>query len=198
MKRSWYLIRTKPRCDYIAATALRRHGYELYFPQVRAPWYRSGDKEVPLFPGYLFLRYDTNEPGWPTLSMLPGILNRVRFGGVVPTVPDEVITSLEIRVDAINSEGGLWTRFRRGDRVHVVSGKMEGLAEVVEEPTSPQARVRVLLEFMGRLVPAQVPVGNLSAVDKNTLTHGNRGGFRRTRGRGRWIRGVGPRALASA
>ncbi|MCH8959166.1 MAG: succinate dehydrogenase assembly factor 2, partial [Proteobacteria bacterium] len=91
------------------------------------------------------------------------------LNGVVPAVPDEVVELVAERVQAINCTGGLWTRFRRGQRVHVLSGKMEGLAEVVEEPRSPEDRVRVLLEFMGRQVPAQVPWLNLRPIERTAL-----------------------------
>lgn len=85
----------------------------------------------------------------------------VCFGGIVPKIPDEVIAKLEHQIESINQDGGLWTRFQPGQMVHVVSTTLQGLAEVVEEAKSPQHRVRVLLEFMGSMVSAQVPWENL-------------------------------------
>ena len=193
----WYLIRTKPRCEGRAAASLEREGYELFFPRVRSPLPMAGYTTTPLFPGYLFLRYDGDNQGRPSVRGLPGILGWVHFDGVVPAVPDQVVTDLARRVESINTGGGLWTRFRPGDHVLVVSGRVKSLAEVLEEPKSPQARVRVLLDFMGRLVPAQVPWHSLRPVSEETIANENRRRFRRTRGRCRWIRGVGPRAVAS-
>ena len=194
MAKSWYLIRTKPQSERLAASALSRDGFELFFPRVRVPRPRGGQADGPLFPGYIFLRYDVLAQNWPSVRRLPGILGWVRFDGVVPPVPDHIITDLARRVDAINGEGGLWTRYRPGDKVAVVSGKMEGLAEVVEEATSPEARVRVLLNFMGRLVPTQVPWHSLQPAGEGHLGTGARRGVRSTRGKGRWIKGFGPRA----
>ena len=117
----------------------------------------------------------------------------MRFGGMVPHVPDELVNDLAQRVETINSEGGLWSRYRRGDKVRVVLGNTDSLAEIIEEPQSPQARARVLLQFMGRLVSTQVSWDDLRPVQQEGDTDDKGRISRRTRGRGRWIRGFGPR-----
>ena len=98
----------------------------------------------------------------------------------------------------MNRADGLWTQFRPGEKVLVVSGKMESLAEVLEEPKSPEARVRVLLDFMGRRVSALVPWHNLRQVQGDAADGPIGRRRRRTRGGGRWVRGFGPRAVAGA
>lgn len=196
MSRQWYVLRTRPRCEGSAAGALDREGLELFFPQVRTPRNSGGYTSTPLFPGYLFLRLDWESGGSPPVRHIPGVLDWVRFNGVVPAVPDDVISALISRVESLNDDGGLWTKFRRGDRVLVISGKMESLAEVLDEPETPDARVRVLLDFMRRQVPAQVPWRSLRPVPENSGLYHDRPA-RRTRGGGRWIRGQGPRAFAT-
>ena len=116
----------------------------------------------------------------------------VNFGGERPWLPDEVVAELMTRLETINQEGGLGRRFRIGEKVRVVSGTVESLAEVVEEAKSPQARAKVLLHFMGRLVQAKVPWENLRPVED--LPAEKQRPARRTRGRNRWIRGFGPAA----
>ena len=100
-------------------------------------------------------------------------------------MPEEVITELKLRVDRINRDGGLWRRFRTGEKVNVVSGNVETLAEVVSEAKSPEGRVKVLLNFMGRMVEAQVPRHSLWPAEGASAAA--RRLPRRTRGRGRWI-----------
>ena len=193
----WYVVRTKPRSEYVAARALRREGYEHLFPRVVAPQRRFGRPETPLFPGYLFVRWDVDGGLWPPIARLPGILGLLRFEGILPPVPDEIMGELARRVESINERGGLWTRFKRGQAVRVVSGKLESLARVVDEPRSPSSRVRVLMDFMGQLVSAEVPGGDLRPVEGPPDVD-MRWGHRRTRGRGRWVRGLGPREVATA
>jgi hypothetical protein len=97
-------------------------------------------------------------------------------------------------MDAAKGSGGLWTRFRLGETVRVALGPTESLAEVVEEARSPQARVGVLLEFLGRQVEVKVPWKNVQPVGYQGLieTWSERPP-RRTRGKGRWLTGYGPR-----
>ena len=198
MTRSWHVVRTKPRSEYRAAAALEREGFELFLPLIQTLRPQGGYTKAPLFPGYIFLRYDWENQEWPSVRTLPGIFGWLRLGGVVPSVPDEVITGLVQRSEAINQGGGLWTRFRRGQRVRVVSDKIESLAQVLEEPSSPEARVRVLLQFMGRMVSAQVPWSSLQPLHGAQAAVGPEDrATRRTRGGGRWIRSFGPRAATT-
>ena len=194
----WYLIRTRPKSEYKAAAWLERSGYEYYFPTVSTPKPRPGHHDVPLFPGYVFIRYHRNGNGLLPLNRFSGLVGWVEFDGAVPVVPDEVIAELSERIEAINRQGGYWRRFQPGEMVNVTSGWMNNLAKVLEEPESPQSRVRVLLNFMGRMVQARVPWTDLEPVNGGPGSHWSSRSPRRTRGKGRWIRGYGPRASENA
>lgn len=196
---NWYLVRTRALCEYKAAAGLERNGYDLFFPRVNTPKPRRGHEDTPLFPGYLFVRVDHTRSSLPPVDNISGLVGWVKFDGIAPPVPDTVISELSRTVDVVNRNGGYWRRFQQGEMVRVTSGWMSSLARILEEPESPNSRVRVLLDFMGRLVWARVPWKDLEAVD-----NGGPGGHglgkppRRTRGKGRWIRGHGPRALEDA
>ncbi len=194
MGQSWYTIRTKPQSEYVATAELERQGFEVFLPCVKSPQPRIGRDDVPLFAGYLFLHCDLNSPEVPSFSVAPHVLGWLNFDGVIPPMPNDAITALTERLEVINSDGGLWRRFEAGETVEVVAGHFQGFAQVVEAAKSPEARVKVLIEFMGRTVPAQVPWESLRSVE-------NAAGWglprsRRTRGGRRWIRGFGSRAQA--
>ncbi len=182
----WYVIRTHSQAEGAAASQLARDGFEVFLPRVKSVRARTGGGEAPLFPGYLFLQ--CNPEGAGRLDFRSGhrVAGWVNFGGVIPAVPEEVITELKLRVDRINRDGGLWRRFRTGEKVNVVSGNVETLAEVVSEAKSPEGRVKVLLNFMGRMVEAQVPSHSLWPAESASAATARRLP-RRTRGRGRWI-----------
>lgn len=194
----WYAARTKPLAEYTARERLEAAGLEVLLPcgPSRAP--RPGHQDTPLFPGYLFIRYDLEERGWDQLHRVPQLLGLVAFEGMVPSVPDEVIYQLARLIEAMNGTNELWNRFHPGQRVRVTLGPTESLAEVVEEAKSPQARVRVLVEFLGRLVEARIPWRDVQPMGADGfLRNWNSRAPRRTRGRGRWIRGYGPNASAA-
>ena len=198
MVRKWYVARTRPRVEALAASELFHDGIETFLPSVISPLPRGESSEGPLFPGYLFVRCDPETDGWPTVRKSGSVFGWVNFGGVVPALPDEDVSCLKRHVDDMNREGGLWKRYRIGEKVNVVSQTVSGFAEVLEESKSPQSRVKVMLEFLGRMVTAQVPRENirpLENIDERRETH--KQPPRRTRGRGRWISGFGPSSFVS-
>jgi len=124
---------------------------------------------------------------------MAGFIGWVEFDGDRPQIPNDVVDELRTKIAEIDDDGGHWTRYKPGQQVRVVSGKMESLAEVLEEPKSPNSRVRVLMSFMGGLVPARVPWEEIQSVTEDQIRPP-----RRTRGRGRWINGFGPRVETAA
>lgn len=186
----WYLARTQPRTERMSADELNRDGLDTYCPRILSADPSNTAFDTPLFPGYLFVKLDPDTGGWPTLRPSHKLLGWVRLGGETASMPDELMDELIDQVESANSLGGLWEKFHQGQKVRVVSNNMDTMAEILEEPKTAQSRVKVLLNFMGRLVNAQVPYGNLRTVDERALEEAPRP--RRTRGRGRWVRGFRP------
>ena len=195
MSLAWFLVRTESRAEYLAADQLAQDDVEVFFPRIKTNLTRLGHDDAPLFPGYLFLRCDL-ERGWPSFRPGHRVLGLVNFGGEFPVVPDPVVDDLKERLDTINSRGGSWQQYQPGEIVRVISHSLQGYGEVVEHAKSAGTKVKVLLEFMGRLVSAHIPWENLEPVDSEEgETHRRPRG---TRGRGRWVQGMGPRARAQA
>ena len=169
MALKWYAARTEPRAEFLAAGELGRDGFELFFPRVKSPHPRHGHSDAPLFPGYLFLRVDPEGDGWPSFRPGHRILGWVSFGEEVPWLPDDFVADLMERLEKISREGGMWWRFQAGQKVRVVEHSIASIAEVVEDAQSPQSRVKVLMEFMGRLVSAQVPWEHLWPVEESKV-----------------------------
>ena len=200
MAKRWCLARTRPRGEYAARDQLYSLGIDVFMPCVLTPQPSAGRDDTPLFPSYLFVRLDPGEDRAAGLGMIPHLVGLVTFGGDVPTVDEWVIEGIAERVDAINAGGGLHMAPAHGDRVMLTVGQTEIPAEVVDHTTSPRARVRVLLEFLGREVPAEIRVGSaaLNGSNKPLDRMISAPVPRRTRGRRRWIEGHGARAAQPA
>ena len=196
----WYLARTRSRAEYVARDQLCSLGVEVFMPCVLTPQPRPGRDGTPLFPSYLFVRLVPGDERAARLRMVPQMIGLVAFGGDVPPVDDRVIETIAERVDAINAGGGLRMVPAHDGRVMLTVGQTEIPAEVVDHTRSSRARVRVLLEFLGRQVPAEIRVGSAALtgtkkpVDRMLTTPVPR----RTRGRGRWIQGYGAREAQPA
>jgi len=201
LSNGWRLVRTKPLSEYVAASALERSGYMPFFPRVITPRPRAGHNDAPLFPGYLFVRNEDEGASLPPVGRIAGLIGWVEFDGVIPVVPDSVIVEMDARLKEVNATGGQWRRYQPGDRVRVVNGHVDSLAEVLEEAKSPQSRVKVLMSFMGGLVHARVPWYSLEPAGGQEWLEAQAGSGRpprRTRGKGRWIKGFGPRGSQGA
>jgi transcriptional antiterminator RfaH len=190
------VARTEPRAEFIAAKRLERAGYDVFFPLIDEPNAQNENTRSPLFPGYLFLHCDPENGGWPSFQGIDRILGWVKFGGEIPILPDSDIAELKNHLDSINNQGGILKTFSPGEKVHLNVGNLRCLAEVVSESRSPQARIKVLLQFMGRQIQAQVPRNSLRALDDSPEEPYLRP--RQTRGRGRWIKGFGARSQVTA
>lgn len=198
MAGKWYVMRTEPRMEYQAAQSLTKDEMEIWFPRVNSSRYRQRQADLPLFPGYIFIKGDWETTGWPTFSAAHRVTGWLKFGDVVPSIPNEVMDELMESVDEMNAANGLWRRFKVGQTVQVNSGTFQGLAEVIEEARSPAARALVLMQFMGRMVQTQVPWVDLHPSPNQPVKPADKIEKvrvpRRTRGRGRWVRGQEPTA----
>ena len=193
---AWYVARTNPRAEFLVQNQLEIKGFEYYLPVVATPSPRPGRTDAPLFPSYLFLRYDAESPESSPLRSIPGLAGLVNFDGVAPPVPDEVIGCLRETVAEMNESGGLCSSFQPGDRVWVRWGTSdsENLAKVISDTKSSQGRVRVLIEFLGRLVQGEVSRSKIRSVHPGEALndHGRGRSSRRTRGKGRYVHGAAP------
>jgi len=190
----WFVMRTESRAEYLAVDALDRDGFQTYFPQIKAIHPRVGHSSTPLFPGYLFLRLDPEGNGWPIFRPSHKILGYVRTGDEIPSLPDSVVNDLIRRVLSINDKGESPIPFQEGDLVEVITPSYKTIAEVLESGKSRKGNIKVLLEFMGRLIRADVPwqqVQPATHVDRypnNGLSNVGNRLPRRTRGKGRFVR----------
>jgi transcriptional antiterminator RfaH len=191
MSSEWHVITVQPRAEYLSAEELTRDGHEIFFPCVKSEYARAGHSDKPLFPGYMFIRFDPEQGGWPSFRMAHRVIGWVKFQGVVPTIPNEIIEALAERLDEKSGGEGLWRRFQPGHLVQVVAGALEGLGEVVEEAKSPTGKAKVLIEFMGRMVEAKVPWDALQFTHEQVEQKP-----RRTRGKGRWTQEFRPRLVS--
>ena len=185
MEARWYILRTYPRVEMHAVRELEQDGYETFLPLVPAHYPNKNQVQVPLFPGYLFVKWDSNTQEWPKFRSSNRIFGWIKFDNEIPSLPNETVLDLISHLDSLDRTGGRWHNFEIGERVEVVSGTIIGMAEITESVKSPNSSVKVLLEFMGGLVRAEIPFKDLRPIECNPGIKEKIP--RRTRGRGRWV-----------
>lgn len=196
MTSKWFVLRIKSRSESLVAGELARNGYHCFLPRVKTLRPNQEFAYAPLFPGYLFLHIDIESADAEIARHRAGVLGWLRFDDSIPSISEEIVTDIRQRVLEINKTGGLWKRFRRGDRIRVVSGCLESLGEVTEEPDTSRGKVRVLLQLMGGMVAAHVPWHTLQSLSDEPESGRGPRRLRRTRGRGRRIQDRGAIGLA--
>ena len=144
----WYCVHTKPRKEAAAELYFREKlGMEVYYPRLKQ---RKTIRRVkrwvvrPLFPRYLFCRFDLTEH-YRTVRYAREVIGIVSFGDRPAAVQPAVIEQLKgwagEAVDVVTIHPGL----KLGDTVEITDGAFRGLKAVVERDMSDQQRVALLL-----------------------------------------------------
>ncbi|MBI5590518.1 MAG: UpxY family transcription antiterminator [Deltaproteobacteria bacterium] len=127
--RQWYALHTRSRFENVVLNGLERKEIEAFLPKVAIQSRRLDRKkmiQVPLFPGYLFVKASLDPHEHLGIVKTIGVVTIVgNLQGPI-AIPVESIESLKIMV--LNSQeivSGL--KYKHGDRVRVVSGPFVGV-----------------------------------------------------------------------
>jgi transcriptional antiterminator RfaH len=90
MTERWHLIATEPRRERYAAAELEQSDFATHLPLVLEPvrqGRRTIDERRPLFPGYVFARFDPAEGQWGVIYRTKGCIAPVRIAGAAGSIP---------------------------------------------------------------------------------------------------------------
>ncbi len=149
----WHLLHTKSRQEKLLSDELRTLGVAHFLPlvkQVRRHGTRKVKVELPLFPGYIFLRGPIDDAYQA---------NRTRRVAQIIEVADQQRLDWEL----VNLHRALTTGvsldpfpfLKKGVRVEVRSGPLAGLQGLVEERLADN-RLVLQINMLGRAVSVQV------------------------------------------
>ena len=188
MNLEWQVLHIRTGSEASVSKVLQQGMLETYTPFVM----RSSDGivfvEEPLLPGYIFVRIDDALRRISHIGVMSKVIGWVKFGGVVAVLSDYIVQQFKAKVQAINAGGGLSKSFLSGEPVRVQIGSMDDFGYLLETITIPKAKVRILLKFMGEMVPAEVPFSSLELRSPDEKLNLGIARPRRTRGRGRKIK----------
>jgi len=149
----WHAVLCKARREAQAEANLRNQGFEIHLPRLLALRRRAGRWEQtiePLFPRYLFLNPGQAGRSLAPVRSTPGVSDLVRIAGAPARVPPGVVEGLRDSADPRTGCHRIAAApFAAGARVRFAAGPLAGL-EGVFEMASGDARVIVLLEFLGK------------------------------------------------
>jgi len=130
---SWYALQVRTRYEAGVANLLHGMGYELFLPlyKCRKRWSdRIKNVVTPLFPGYLFCRFDLLNR-LPILTT-PGVIRVVGYNrAAVPVEESEIQAIQALMASGLPSQP--WPFFELGDRVRIEAGPLRGHEGILVE-----------------------------------------------------------------
>jgi transcription elongation factor/antiterminator RfaH len=159
----WYALYTKHQHEKAAARLLERTGFEIFLPlyQTVHRWKdRNRKVQLPLFPGYLFLRMGFERK--IDVLRTPGVFSFIESGGKPCPIPDDEIDAIR---RAANSPTHLEPHpfLKSGDRVRIRSGPLAGIEGIL---TGAKKRYRIVLsvELLQKSVGLEVDLAIVERV----------------------------------
>jgi transcription antitermination factor NusG len=126
-KYPWFALQVRSRHESCVADYLNGQGYEWFLPlyKCRKRWSdRIKEVESPLFPGYLFCRFNQHDR-LPILKT-PGVIQIVGFNRIPAVVEESEINALQTLM-AAGVPNHPCPFLELGDKVRIESGPLRGL-----------------------------------------------------------------------
>jgi transcription antitermination factor NusG len=162
----WTVIHTKPRQEKKLADYATREGITYYLPQIESSHvynHRKVSFQVPMFPGYIFVRI--NETEKQRLSISGCIVNFIRVLN-----QDELLGELRniyhTRKSKLDMENTVW--LDQGLQVEVVKGPLKGVRGVVESHDKI-GEVQLQINILRQAVRVKIKPDNLKILGEYTL-----------------------------
>jgi len=151
-KTDWYLVRTKGGKEKWVSEQLAGTVPEIFLPMLRTRvrrWKTQSWSLVPLFPGYLFARFELARH-YGEIRYTSGVHEIVSAGGEAIPVPYNVMENLRER--AGDNDGVVEIaapEYAPGDSLKLTEGPLKGLNAVFDRYLSGGERVAILLGTIG-------------------------------------------------
>jgi len=154
---AWYALHTKSRFENVVNQGLFKKSLEVFLPKIKVKSKRRDRKlmiQVPLFPGYLFVKTDLNPHEHIEILKTAGAVRLIGNKDGPVSITDNTVESLRIMVTTEHPIA-TGTRFKKGDRVMVVEGPFAGVVGIFIRYRG-QGRVIVDIEALGQFAGVDV------------------------------------------
>jgi len=154
----WYAIYTQCRHEARVESGLQQKGMEVFLPRVTTLSRRRDRRlllNVPLFPGYLFVRTDLDTSVCLEILKIPGVVRLLGFKGSPAPVPEEIINSVKAIVDC-DRPFYPWPYLQSGSLVRVLDGPLAGAVGVILGRKEKKRRLVVSMELFQRAVAVEL------------------------------------------
>jgi transcriptional antiterminator RfaH len=154
---AWVAVNTQAHRESIAAQNLERQEFEVYCPRLlkRVRHARKArDVLRPMFPGYLFVRVDSDLQRWRPIRSTIGVRSVVSCGDRLSVLNGTFIANLKAReIDGIIVKPD--SPFQIGQQIRMAGGPFDGLIGTIIEMDEKE-RLTVLMDLLNGRVKVNV------------------------------------------
>ena len=166
MVEEWFILQFKPNSHHRAINNLNQQGFKTFLPVIDTTsrkLSRFMNTSKPLFPGYMFIRFDRAESKWHKINNTYGVSRLITYNSILKSIPTDLVDHLMKRYDL---SGKLLPikKLKKGDQVTVLKGPFANFIATVEKYEADQ-RIWILMDLMGRKTKIQTPSDNLTLSD---------------------------------
>ena len=154
---AWYAVRTRPRHEKRVHAELQGKSIHSFLPLLREkhPWSdRQQLVQVPLFPGYVFTKMQSDHTHRVAVLRTVGVLSFVGFRGVGIPIPEEQIQALQTILEA-RIAFGPYAFLNVGPKVRIVGGSLDGIQGFISEKKGESSLV-ISVDLIQRSVAIRV------------------------------------------
>jgi transcriptional antiterminator RfaH len=162
MSKEWFILQFKSNSHKQAAKNLNQQGFETFLPLHDTTSRKSSrfiNTSKPLFPGYMFIRFDKADTEWHKINNTYGVSRLITFNSILKSIPTTLIDNLIKRYD-LSGKLIPMKNLKKGDQVKVLSGPFANFIATVETYETEQ-RIWILMDLMGRKSKLQIPSEDL-------------------------------------
>lgn len=156
----WFCLQAHWRGERDAIAGLTAQGFATCWPRFQI----ADDAYEPLFPGYLFVRFDRERDRWRPICSTRGVRRLFMTGTQHPIpIPPGVVEAFMIHPDAVIDHRPTALRLAMihvGERVRIIAGPFADLSGVCAQ--SSGQRVRLLMDTLAGRVEVTVPRENVA------------------------------------
>lgn len=155
MQLPWFAVHVRSNSERMVDTILREKGQETFLPVYRSRrrWFdRVVHLDLPLFPGYLFCRVDT-QLRLPLLTT-PGVVRIVGIGRTPEPVSEEAVSAVRAILNS-SFAAEPWPFLRAGQWVRIERGPLAGIEGVLVK-VKKLYRLVVSINLLQRSVAVEI------------------------------------------
>ena len=162
---AWFALQIRQTYDSAVPTLLTAKGYEILAPvyRCRRRWSdRIKEIDAPLFPGYVFCRFDPASHSTGPVVTTPGVLKILGFGGKPQPLDERDIESVRLA-----AQYGLSPRpcqyISTGSRIRITRGPLSGIEGIFTRIKNKELLV-ISVSMLQRSISVEIERGAIELV----------------------------------